>query len=112
MYMRNPKNDDTDSNHYCFPLDFMIIVDVCAMKVKRIIRLLLGQKIPPRTTLKLYQVVQSEGASFTVTVTGHRIESNGRNGASPSASTGAKGSRITRALSTSRSCQRRLRRFI
>lgn len=100
MYMRNPKNNDPDSNHYCFPLDFMVIVDLCAMQVKRIIRLPLGsdqtatpvgsqvphrrtdpiepeydhrlQKVPPRTTLKPYQVVQPEGASFTVT--GHLIE--------------------------------------
>ncbi|RDW81393.1 amine oxidase [Aspergillus mulundensis] len=100
MYMRNPKNNDPDSNHYCFPLDFMVIVDLSAMKVKKIIRLPLGsdqtttpagspvphrrtdpiepeydhrlQKNPPRTTLKPYQVVQPEGASFTVT--GHLIE--------------------------------------
>lgn len=100
MYMRNPKNNDPDSNHYSFPLDFMVIVDLCAMKVKRIVRLPLGsdatttplgsdvphhrvdpvepeyvhhlQKVSPRTTLKPYQVVQPEGASFTVT--GHLIE--------------------------------------
>ncbi|OJJ42255.1 hypothetical protein ASPZODRAFT_20648 [Penicilliopsis zonata CBS 506.65] len=99
MYMRNPDNNDPDSNHYCFPLDFMVIVDLCAMKVKKIIRLPLGadasttagqnvphrrtnpyeaeydhrlQKNPPRTTMKPYQVVQPEGASFTVT--GHLIE--------------------------------------
>ncbi|BCS20965.1 uncharacterized protein APUU_21397S [Aspergillus puulaauensis] len=82
------------------------------MEVKRIIRLLLGQKIPPRTTLKLYQVVQPEGTSFSVTITGHLISSNWRNGASASASTGAKGSRKARALRTSRSCRRRLRRLI
>ena len=99
MYMRNPKNNDPDSNHYCFPLDFMVIVDLCAMKVKNIIRLPLGtdqsvtrgsnvphrrtdpaepeydhrlQKTPPRTTMKPYQVIQPEGASFTVK--GHLIE--------------------------------------
>lgn len=92
--MRNPKNNNPDSNHYAFPLDFMVIVDLCAMKVKRIIRLPLGsdatttplgsdvphphvdpvepeyahelQKVSPRATLKPYQVVQPEGASFTV----------------------------------------------
>lgn len=99
MYMRNPKNNSPDSNHYSFPLDFMVIVDLCAMKVKRIVRLPLGsdekvtsgsdvihrrtnpaeaeyvhelQNNPPRTTLKPYQVLQPEGASFTVR--GHLIE--------------------------------------
>ncbi|GME35831.1 Copper amine oxidase [Neofusicoccum parvum] len=100
MYMRNPRNNDPDSNHYAFPLDFMVIVDLSTMKVKRIVRLPLGvddsvtplgsdvpypkvnpvepeyahhlQKAPPRTTLKPYQVVQPEGASFAVT--GHLIE--------------------------------------
>ncbi|XRM38196.1 hypothetical protein ABZX51_001627 [Aspergillus tubingensis] len=99
MYMRNPANNDPDSNHYSFPLDFMVTVDLCAMKVKKIIRLPLGadesvtqgssvphrrtapeepeydhrlQKTPPRMTLKPYQVVQPEGASFTVK--GHLVE--------------------------------------
>ncbi|CAG8943057.1 unnamed protein product [Penicillium salamii] len=100
MYMRNPANNDPDSNHYCFPLDFMVIVNLCSMEVEKIVRLPLGidqtatpvgspvvhrrtnpiepeydhrlQKNPPRTTLKPYQVIQPEGASFTVT--GHLIE--------------------------------------
>lgn len=77
----------------------MVIVDLCAMKVKKIIRLPLGsdestttgddvihrrtnpaepeythrlQKEKPRTTMKPYQVIQPEGASFKVT--GHLIE--------------------------------------
>lgn len=94
MYMRNPANNDPDSSHYSFPLDFMVIVDPCQMKVTKIIRLPMGsdltasavgsevphrrtnpvepeynhglQKNPPRTTMKPYQVVQPEGASFTV----------------------------------------------
>ncbi|KAI3204309.1 hypothetical protein CBS147311_3984 [Penicillium roqueforti] len=94
MYMRNPENNDPDSNHYCFPLDFMVIVNLCTMQVEKIVRLPLGsdqaatpvgssvphrrtqpvepeydhrlQKNPPRTTLKPYQVLQPEGASFTV----------------------------------------------
>ncbi|RAK88253.1 copper amine oxidase [Aspergillus costaricaensis CBS 115574] len=100
MYMRNPENNDPDSSHYSFPLDFMVIVDLCKMEVIKIIRLPLGsdqtatavgsavphrrtnpvepeydhrlQKNPPRTTLKPYQVVQPEGASFTVN--GYLIE--------------------------------------
>lgn len=99
MYMRNPENNDPDSSHYSFPLDFMVIVDLCAMKVKKILRLPLGsdgsttavgtdvphrrtdpsepeydhrlQKQKPRTTVKPYQVIQPEGASFTVQ--GHLI---------------------------------------
>lgn len=77
----------------------MVIVDLSAMKVKSVVRLPTGsdgtisknqnavqretdppepeyahelQKNLPRTTLKPYQVVQPEGASFTVT--GHLIE--------------------------------------
>ncbi|KAM0228999.1 hypothetical protein ACHAPO_010274 [Fusarium lateritium] len=100
MYIRNPENNDPDSCHYSFPLDFMVIVDLCAMKVKKILRLPLGpdqsttnvnspvphrrtnpveaeythrlQKQSPRTTMKPYQVIQPEGASFTVK--GHLIE--------------------------------------
>ncbi|KAE8155079.1 copper amine oxidase [Aspergillus avenaceus] len=86
MYMRNPENNDPDSNHYAFPLDFMVIVDLCEMKAEKIIRLPLGpdstttppeydhrlQRNRPRTTLKPYQVFQPEGASFTVT--GHLVE--------------------------------------
>lgn len=99
MYIRNPANNDPDSNHYAFPLDFMVIVDLCSMKVKKIVRLPVGsdekittgvdvahrrtapeepeythrlQKKPPRTTMKPYQVVQPEGPSFTVK--GHLIE--------------------------------------
>ncbi|EXK24379.1 primary-amine oxidase [Fusarium oxysporum f. sp. melonis 26406] len=77
-----------------------LFVDLCAMKVKKILRLPLGpdqsttkvhslvphrrtnpveaeythrlQKSPPRTTMKPYQVIQPEGASFTVK--GHLIE--------------------------------------
>ncbi|KAI9826483.1 MAG: hypothetical protein M1819_007332 [Sarea resinae] len=98
--MRNPKNNDPDSNHYAFPLDFMVIVDLLTMKVKCIVRLPLGsdhattevgtaiplqesnpaepeydhrlQKSPPRTTLKSYNVVQPNGPSFNVK--GHLIE--------------------------------------
>lgn len=94
MYMRNPENNSPDSNHYSFPLDFMVIVDLCKMEVEKIIRLPLGsdqsatavgspvphrrtnpvepeydhrlQKNPPRSTLKPYHVIQPEGASFTV----------------------------------------------
>lgn len=99
MYMRNPENNAPDSNHYCFPLDFMVVVDLCTMKVKKIVRLPLGedetvttgediihrrtapieaeyahelQKSKPRDTLRPYIVQQPEGASFTVT--GHLIE--------------------------------------
>ncbi|KAM0549218.1 hypothetical protein ACHAPJ_009528 [Fusarium lateritium] len=100
MYIRNPENNDPDSCHYSFPLDFMVIVDLCAMKVKKVLRLPLGpdqtttevnspvphrrtnpveaeythrlQKQSPRTTMKPYQVIQPEGASFTVK--GHLIE--------------------------------------
>lgn len=100
MYMRNPKNNDPDSNHYAFPLDFMVIVDLVAMKVKRIVRLPLTsdqsttpvgsnvsyhhtnpvepeydhrlQKVHPRTTLKPLNVAQPDGASFTMK--GHLIE--------------------------------------
>lgn len=99
MYMRNPENNNPDSNHYSFPLDFMVIVDLCTMKVKRVVRLPLGsdetvttgediihrrtkpeepeyapelQKRPARTTMKPYQVIQPEGASFSVT--GHLLE--------------------------------------
>ncbi|KAL4939798.1 hypothetical protein BDV06DRAFT_230814 [Aspergillus oleicola] len=83
-----------DSCHYSFPLDFMVIVDLCKMEVKKIIGLPLGadqkatkvetdvphrrtnpvepeytyylHKNPPPTTMKPYQVFKSEGASFTV----------------------------------------------
>ncbi|CAH0023275.1 unnamed protein product [Clonostachys rhizophaga] len=78
MYICNPENNDPDSCHYSFPLDFMVIVDLVAMKVKKILRLPLGvdqkttEKNPPRTTMKPYQVIQPEGASFTVK--GHLIE--------------------------------------
>lgn len=97
--MKNPKNNDPDSSHYSFPLDFMVLVDLCTMKVTKIVRLPLGsdesttegkavslqdtdpaepeydhrlQKNPPRTTMKPYNVIQPEGASFTVK--GHLIE--------------------------------------
>lgn len=76
----------------------MVTVDLCAMKVKEIVRLPLGsdetvtqgnvpqpdsdpaepeydhrlQKNPPRTTMKPYNVIQPEGASFTMK--GHLIE--------------------------------------
>lgn len=100
MYIRNPENNDPDSCHYSFPLDFMVVVDLCAMKVKKILRLPVGpdetttevysevphrrtacvepeythrlQRLPARTTMKPYQVIQPEGASFTVK--GHLIE--------------------------------------
>lgn len=42
MYIRNPENNDSDSCHYSFPLDFMVIVDLSTMKVKKILRLPLG----------------------------------------------------------------------
>lgn len=97
--MKNPKNNDPDSSHYSFPLDFMVLVDLCTMKVTKIVRLPLGsdesttegkavplqdtdpaepeydhrlQKNAPRTTMKPYNVIQPEGASFTVK--GHLIE--------------------------------------
>jgi primary-amine oxidase len=97
--MRNPKNDDVNSCHFSFPLDFMVIVDLDTMKVKSVPRIPMGedgtvtagehamhlqndpiepeyiaelQKNPLRTTLKPYQVLQPEGASFRVT--GHLIE--------------------------------------
>ncbi|KAH8688403.1 copper amine oxidase [Ilyonectria robusta] len=99
LYLKNPKNNDPDSSHYSFPLDFMVLVDLCAMKVTKIVRLPLGsdesttegkavslqdtdpaepeydhrlQKNAPRTTMKPYNVIQPEGASFTVK--GHLIE--------------------------------------
>lgn len=99
MYMKNPANNDLDSNHYAFPLDFMVVVDLVKMAVKKIVRIPVGsdetvttgehviqrktapeepeylhrlQKTPPRTTMKPYQVVQPEGASFKVT--GHMIK--------------------------------------
>ncbi|RSL79554.1 hypothetical protein CEP51_007259 [Fusarium floridanum] len=98
LYKKNPKNNDVDSSHYSFPLDFMVTVDLCAMEVRKIIRLPLGsdesvtqgnvgqpdsdpaepeydhrlQKNPPRTTMKPYNVIQPEGASFTMK--GHLIE--------------------------------------
>ncbi|OCF32139.1 hypothetical protein I316_06295 [Kwoniella heveanensis BCC8398] len=93
FYTRNPKNNDPSSNHYAFPLDFMVIVDLIEMKVVKICHLPLGaepittkhtgprkvaspeepeydhrlQSKPARTTLKPLQVVQPEGASFTLT---------------------------------------------
>ncbi|KAB8076505.1 copper amine oxidase [Aspergillus leporis] len=60
LYMRNPENNDPDSNHYCFPLGFMVIFNLSEIKVEKIIRLPLGFGIRP------------EGASFTVK--GHLIE--------------------------------------
>jgi primary-amine oxidase len=93
FYTRNPKNNSPDSNHYAFPLDFMAIVDLCTMKVTKICHLPLGaeavtsqhtgprkvgnplepeydhnlQSHPARITLRPLQVVQPEGASFTLT---------------------------------------------
>jgi primary-amine oxidase len=100
MYMRNPENNSPDSNHYAFPLDFMAVVDLVAMKVERIVRLPLGSdhsttqvgsavpaqktnpvepeydpkltKVPARTTMKPYNVIQPEGPSFSVK--GHLIK--------------------------------------
>ncbi|PPJ52820.1 hypothetical protein CBER1_11295 [Cercospora berteroae] len=99
MCMKNPANNDLDSKHYAFPLDFMVVVDLVKMAVKKIVRIPVGsdetvttgehviqrktapeeseylhrlQKTPPRTTMKPYQVVQPEGASFKVI--GHMIE--------------------------------------
>jgi primary-amine oxidase len=40
--MRNPENNDPDSNHYCFPLGFMVIFNLSEIKVEKIIRLPLG----------------------------------------------------------------------
>ncbi|KAK7432956.1 hypothetical protein QQZ08_000427 [Neonectria magnoliae] len=98
MYTRNPKNNDPESNIYAFPLDFVVVVDLTTVTVTQIIHLPLGvdektsphregilttsqneleydhrlQKEKPRATLKPYQVLQPEGASFTVK--GHLVE--------------------------------------
>ncbi|PWN91042.1 copper amine oxidase [Acaromyces ingoldii] len=93
FYIRNPKkSDDFDSNHYAFPLDFMAVTDMVEMRVEEIGRIPLGatsvtgkdeaplnvgqpveaeyahhlQSQPARTTVKPLQVVQPQGASFTV----------------------------------------------
>ncbi|WVQ72852.1 hypothetical protein IAR50_002413 [Cryptococcus sp. DSM 104548] len=93
FYTRNPKNNDPDSNHYAFPLDFMAIIDLVEMKVVKISHIPIGaepiatehkgprilgepiepeydhrlQSKPARTTTKPLQVVQPEGASFKLT---------------------------------------------
>ncbi|TYJ53662.1 hypothetical protein B9479_005688 [Cryptococcus floricola] len=93
FYTRNPKNNDPDSNHYAFPLDFMAIIDLVQMKIVKICHIPIGaepiatphngprilgepiepeydhrlQSKPARTTMKPLQVVQPEGASFKLT---------------------------------------------
>ncbi|KAE8139456.1 copper amine oxidase [Aspergillus pseudotamarii] len=61
MYMRNPKNNDPDSNHYGFLLDFMVTVDLSEMKVEKITRLPLGSD---QTATPIGS--PPEGASFAV----------------------------------------------
>jgi primary-amine oxidase len=92
LYMRDPANpNEVDSNHYAFPLPISPVVETENYKVIRIDRLPTGadaaikdtqpwtpkaanEYIPEhqslRTDLKPLQVVQQEGASFTVTSTG------------------------------------------
>lgn len=88
LYMRDPNNSsEPDSCHYAFPLPISPVVDTVTMKVIRIDVVATGldekvkplapwKPVPPneyipelnklRTDLKPLQVVQPEGASFTV----------------------------------------------
>ncbi|RKU40465.1 hypothetical protein DL546_002320 [Coniochaeta pulveracea] len=88
LYMRDPNNSsEADSCHYAFPLPISPVVDTVTMKVIRIDVVATGldekvkplepwKPVPPneyipelnklRTDLKPLQVVQPEGASFTV----------------------------------------------
>ncbi|KAL2127438.1 hypothetical protein VTI74DRAFT_10742 [Chaetomium olivicolor] len=88
LYMRDPKNpSEADSCHYAFPLPISPVVDPMTLELVRIDILPMGhdEKVKPlahwqevgaseyipeaqslRTDLKPLQVVQPEGASFTV----------------------------------------------
>ena len=92
LYMRNPNDlSHVDSNHYAFPLPISPVVDTVDLKVCRIDYLPTGAdhstkepqpaKVHPpneytpehqalRKDLKPLNVIQPEGASFTVTRTG------------------------------------------
>ena len=93
MYMRDPRNSsELDSNHYAFPLPISPVVDCDSNKVIRIDHLPTGadntvdKELKPyahkpaneyisehqtlRQDLKPLQVIQPEGASFTITPTG------------------------------------------
>ena len=92
MFLRNPEiPSELDSNHYAFPVPISPVVDSVKMKVIRIDHMPTGSNektkttqpykpkpgseyIPEaqnvRTDLKPLQVIQPEGASFTVTSQG------------------------------------------
>ncbi|KAI9801717.1 MAG: hypothetical protein M1833_002399 [Piccolia ochrophora] len=92
LYTRDPMNaEEADSNHYAMPLDISPVVDAVTLKVTRIDKLPTGAdnqlkatqphktRLPneympkyqkPRSDLKPLQVIQPEGASFTVTQQG------------------------------------------
>lgn len=92
LYIRDPMNpNEQDSNHYALPLPISPVISTATMKIIRIDRLPLGAdstvtetqpyKIRPpneyipecqdlRTDLKPLNVVQPEGASFSVTEQG------------------------------------------
>jgi primary-amine oxidase len=92
LYMRDPMNpSNLDSNYYAFPLAISPVVDTVDSKVIRIEFLPTGEHLGTRTTqpfkptppneyipeahhlrgdLKPLNVVQPEGASFTVTKSG------------------------------------------
>lgn len=92
MYLRDPLNSsDADSNHYALPLSISPVIDGSKMEVIRIDHLPTGKdntisepkpwKSQPgneyvpeyqklRTDLKPLQVVQLEGASFSVAAQG------------------------------------------
>lgn len=92
LYMRDPMNpSNLDSNYYAFPLAISPVVDTVDSKVIRIEFLPTGEHLETRTTqpfkptppseyipeahdlrtdLKPLNVVQPEGASFTVTKSG------------------------------------------
>ncbi|OAQ59106.1 copper amine oxidase [Pochonia chlamydosporia 170] len=89
LFMRHPDHaSDPESNHYALPLPFSPVVDVIHRRVTRIDYLptgadnmtpdTKGYKVPPpneyapkyqnmRTDLKPLNVIQPEGASFTIT---------------------------------------------
>lgn len=96
LYMRDPMNaSDADSNHYALPLAISPVVDATNYKVIRIDMLPTGNDLtikptqpykiqPPneytpehqelRTDLKPLNVIQPQGASFTVTKAGETGE--------------------------------------
>jgi primary-amine oxidase len=101
LYMRDPKNpSEVDSNHYAFPLAISPVIDCQTLKVSRIDYLPTGADNtikepgpwkaaanPPneylsdyqtlRTDIKPLNVIQPEGASFTVSelgASGHVVE--------------------------------------